>query len=50
MAIEVNTRRRRDVLVVGYGQSELEDLLGVSVDVISDGAAGVDRIQHTVAV
>jgi predicted nucleotidyltransferase len=30
--------------------SELEDLLGVRVDVISDGAAGVDRIKHTVAV
>ena len=29
---------------------ELEDLLGVSVDVISDGAAGVDRIKHAVAV
>ena len=29
---------------------ELEDLLGVSVDVISDGAAGVDRIKHVVAV
>jgi predicted nucleotidyltransferase len=29
---------------------ELEDLLGVRVDVISDGAAGVDRIKHVVAV
>jgi predicted nucleotidyltransferase len=29
---------------------ELEDLLGVRVDVISDGAAGVDRIKHAVAV
>jgi predicted nucleotidyltransferase len=29
---------------------ELEDLLGVKVDIISDGAAGVDRIQHAVAV
>lgn len=29
---------------------ELEDLLGVTVDVISDGAAGVDRIKHAVAV
>ena len=29
---------------------DLEDLLGLSVDVISDGAAGVDRIKHAVAV
>ena len=29
---------------------ELEGLLGVSVDVISDGAAGLDRIEHAVAV
>lgn len=29
---------------------ELEDLLAVSVDVISDGSAGVDRIKHAVAV
>ena len=29
---------------------ELEDLLGVRVDVISDGGAGVDRIKHAVAV
>jgi predicted nucleotidyltransferase len=29
---------------------ELENLLGVSVDVISDGAAGVDRIKHAVTV
>jgi len=28
---------------------DLEDLLGLSVDVISDGAAGVDRIKHAVA-
>ena len=29
---------------------ELENLLGVNVDVISDGATGVDRIKHAVAV
>ncbi|WP_246136320.1 XRE family transcriptional regulator [Leekyejoonella antrihumi] len=29
---------------------ELEALLGVSVDVISDGAVGVERIEHAVAV
>ena len=29
---------------------ELQELLGVSVDVISDGAEGVDRIKHAVAV
>jgi len=46
--VPIGTRCRR------YDQvgltSELEDLLGVRVDVISDGAAGVDRIKHTVAV
>ena len=29
---------------------DLEHLLGVNVDIISDGAAGVDRIKHAVAV
>jgi hypothetical protein len=29
---------------------DLEELLGVSVDVISDGAVGADRIEHAVAV
>lgn len=28
----------------------LEDLLGISVDVVSDGAAGAERIKHPVAV